>query len=107
MFCLYMPTTRRALLVVVQPASAAVREVSVALLERAWREAVHAAAAAAAAGEPVGPVPAQVGVGGVGAGRCFWCVYVVCVLQVVVTQVLHMCASGGSHSGAAHVCFRW
>jgi len=59
-FCLYMPASCRALLVVVQPSASAVREVSVALLERAWKEAVHAAAAAAAAGEPVGYVPPQV-----------------------------------------------
>ena len=43
-----------------QRSAAAVREVSVALLERAWREAVRAAEAAAAEGEPVGHIPAQV-----------------------------------------------
>lgn len=55
-----MPSASRALLVVVQPSASAVREVSVGLLERAWREVLHATAAAAAAGEPVEPLPLQV-----------------------------------------------
>jgi hypothetical protein len=43
-------------------------QVSVALLERAWREAVSAAAAAAAAGEPEEALPPQVSWGGSGWG---------------------------------------
>lgn len=54
-----MPSSSKALLVVVQPPTA-VREVSVALLERAWREVVSANAAAAAAGDPVEALPSQV-----------------------------------------------
>lgn len=72
-----MPSVARALLVVVQPSAAAVREVSPQLLERAWKEA---AAAAAAAGEVEASLPTQVCCGYVGYE------WYGCVLSVVMVD---------------------
>lgn len=46
-YCLYLPAAAKAMLVVVQPAAAAARDVSLVSLEKAWRDAVAALAAEA------------------------------------------------------------
>jgi hypothetical protein len=57
MFCLYSPANAQCLVVVVQQAVAASREVTIAGLERGWREAVAAVMGPAPDGAAAAPRP--------------------------------------------------